>query len=218
MCSKCCQVYFPFSAAFFNLERNLLKAKIFENTCVFRNNEGRSLKLYDLEADTIRDYKKIIENIRPFDVINPQQLIILEKTALETKNNNLLFARDYEIVKGFVEFNLNKKWAAFNKPCTSITSFFNKYKKGSKHFRKVIEKYKTFERDPMNNGLNSRLHVIDNVAVWTWHKAGYTFSLIFLVKIIENSFRTAFFQFQNNYWKLNCQINKFIPEIRPECS
>ena len=84
----------PFSAAFFNLEGNLLKAKIFENTSVFRNNKGRSLKLSDFEADTIRDYKEIIENIRPYDVINPQQLIILEKTALETKNNILLTARD----------------------------------------------------------------------------------------------------------------------------
>ena len=92
--------------------------------------------------------KKKLETIRPLDVINPQHLTFLEKPALETKNNVLLSANDYEKIKEFVVFNLYKKRAAFNKTCLSITSFFNKYKKGSKHFRRIIEKYKNFEREP----------------------------------------------------------------------
>ena len=99
----------PFSAAFFNLEGNILKAKLFENTCVFRNNEGRSLKLYDLDPETIRVYEKRLETIRPLDVINPQHLTFLEKPALENKNNVLLSANDYEKIKDFVVFNLYKK-------------------------------------------------------------------------------------------------------------
>ena len=110
-----------------------------------------------------------------------------------------------------------KKSAAFNKSCISITSFFNKYKKGSKHFRRVIEKYKTFERDPISSGLISCLHVIDNVTFEPDIKRDTLYSLTFSVNFIENSFRTTFFQFQNNYWKLNNQISKLIPEISPDC-
>ena len=208
----------PFSAAFFNLEGNLLKAKLFENTCVFRNNEGRSLKLYDIDPGTIRVYKKKLETIRPLDVINPQHLTFLEKPALENKNNVILSANDYEKIKEFVVFNLYKKRAAFNKTCLSLTSFFNKYKKGSKHFRRIIENYKNFEREPNTTRLNSRLHVIDNVTFEPNIKRDMLFSLTFSVNLIENSFRTTFFQFQNSYWKLNNQINKFIPEIPPHCS
>ena len=89
-----------------------------------------------------------------------------------------------------------KKSAAFNKSCISITSFFNKYKKGSKHFRRVIEKYKTFERDPISSGLISCLHVIDNVTFEPDIKRDTLYSLTFSVNLIENSFRTTFFQFQ----------------------
>lgn len=62
------------------------------------------------------------------------------------------------------------------------------------------------------------MHVIDNVTFEPNIKRDMLFSLTFSVNLIENSFRTTFFQFQNSYWKLNNQINKFIPEIPPHCS
>ena len=110
-------------------------------------NEGRSLKLYDLDPETIRVYKKFLENLRPLDVINPQQLTFLEKPALENKNNVLLSANDYEKIKDFVVFNVYKKRAAFNKSCISINSFLINTKKAANILEKLLKNIKILKEN-----------------------------------------------------------------------
>ena len=208
----------PFSNAFYNLEGNLLKARLFENTSVFRNIDGMSLKLNSLTVETVEHYKNIMANIRPFDIINPQLLTFLTKFEIERKNNIILPDCDYILIRDFMNYNLIKKYSSFRKPCTNILNFFNKYKKGSRHFRNIITNYGNTDKDGILAGLNNRLHVIDNDICTPNKKRDLLFSSTFSVGMIENIFRSNFFHFQHNYWKLNGQINKFIPEVSPHCS
>lgn len=208
----------PFSDAFYNLDGNLLKARLIDNTTVFRDAEGRSLKLHSLDQNTIDTYKNKLYSLRPFDILNIRNLTTLSKIEIERKNDLILSNNDYSLIRNFMNFILEKKIAAFNKPCTSILSFFNKYKKGSRHFREIILSNKTPLNDDILAGLKNRLNIIHNYTLHANRKRDLLFSSTFSISLIENALRANFFNFINSYWKLNSQINKFAPEVQPECS
>lgn len=210
----------PFADNYFNLSGNCLKARIFDNISVFRNNLGSPLKLADLDRATRENNEIKLKSLRPFDILNINSLEVLQKNIIEARHNLYFTEADYTSLKTFINYNLHKMRKNFASPCTNLMTFFNSVKKGSKKYRQILM-HKKMSLNIVHNGLLTRKKYIqlldpnlelDNVTrdvrFFSTFNAGY----------LPATLRANFYMYLNNYTKLNSQISKFDLNINPMCS
>ena len=210
-----------FNNKFFLQEGNVLKAPIFNNINVFRKYCGSPLRLEDINLETrVASAKKLIQ-LRPFDILNLNTLEILPLRVIEQRQGLALTIADYGTISTFMEQNVYRLRRNFNSPCTSLTTFFDSIKKGSKKFRNILLSEQKTNFLKSHSGLKKRLTLISelyNNQIELCVRRDESFFSVFNQNIIPTIFRTNFFNLLNNYTMLNGQISHFDENINPSCS
>ena len=163
--------------------------------------------------------KKLI-SLRPFDILNLNTLEILPSRIIEVWQGIAFTVADYNTISTFMRQNVYRLRKNFASPCTSLITFFDSVKKGSKKFRNVLFSDQNSTAINNHSGLKKRLALISNLyndQIEVCVRRDDFFS-IFNSNIIPTIIRTNFFNMLNNYTMLNGQISHFDENINPSCS
>ena len=153
----------PFSDKFFLQEGNVLKAPIFDNISVFRKYCGSPLRLEDINNATLNISRKKLISLRPFDILNLNTLEILLSRTIEARQGIVFTVADYNTISTFMRQNVYRLRKNFASPCTSLLTFFDSIKKGSKKFRNVLLSDQVSIAINNHQGLKKRLALISHL-------------------------------------------------------
>jgi len=211
----------PFSDKFFLQEGNVLKAPLFNNISVFRKYCGSPLRLEDINDATLNLSRKKLIGLRPFDILNLNTFEIQPLRTIEARQGIAFTVTDYDTISTFMRQNVYRLRKNFASPCTSILTFFNTIKKGSKKFRNILLSDQDSIIINNHHGLRKRLSFISNLnndQIETCVRRDEDFFSVFNLNFIPTIIRTNFFNMLNNYTMLNGQISHFDENINPSCS
>ena len=209
-----------FFFAFNRVEGNFLKAPLFENFSLFRDNLNSPFFIRNLSVRTQTDFWHLIPGVRLFDVVNLHGPNLKTKPRMENSIGFPITDHDFRIICIFVSRIIDCRRNDFFKMSSSIVTFFEKITRGSKPFRKIISddrRSKVFFKDHLllhriekaNTFLQNNLDPINfktNSFYNTWSQ-----------NFIPHKDKEIFFKYTHNRLVFNDQLSKFEESISKKC-
>ena len=199
-----------FRSAYYKNKKNWLKAPILTDDTPLRNSEGQKLNISDMSENLRTRFHNATLQIRPFDLINQDNFLILERNRIGIP----LSEEDYDMLKNLI--TANHQILSNSNPENCLDIFMGKIKKGSKQYRNILNQSYPQHGNFSNKGYTYRCNILSRNPIYTPREMG--FNVAARSGFLPNWVRSTATKYLNGRAYLNDRLSKFVPNVNNNCS